>query len=48
MNPKLRTIVFLLFLTVETLIAAGCANTGRGLQKDYQRNEDKVEDAVKH
>ncbi|HTL68372.1 MAG TPA: hypothetical protein VL200_11975 [Lacunisphaera sp.] len=43
MKSHLRTCLLVLFLAVETLLAFGCANTGRGLQKDYQHNEDKIE-----
>jgi predicted small secreted protein len=48
MNSQLRTLLLVLLLGLETLIVTGCANTGRGIQKDYQRNEDKVENAIKH
>jgi predicted small secreted protein len=46
---KTQTLIRLLLLSLglQVLLAAGCANTGRGIQKDYQKAEDKVENAVK-
>jgi predicted small secreted protein len=40
--------MLLLFaLGLEALIVTGCVNTGKGIQKDYQKAEDKVEGALK-
>jgi len=48
MNSSIRTIVFLALLCLESLIVSGCANTAKGVSKDYHHAEDKVEDAIKH
>ena len=48
MNSTIRHLLLLVLMGLEALLITGCANTGRGMKADYQRNEDKVEDAVKH
>jgi predicted small secreted protein len=48
MNSTLRHLLLLVLLGLESLVITGCANTGRGMKADYQHNEDKVENAVKH
>ncbi len=47
MKLQPRHIVVLLALGIEALLACGCVNTAKGVQKDYQRAEDHVENAVK-
>jgi predicted small secreted protein len=46
MNFNPRTLILIVLVAVQSLIVAGCANTGRGLKRDTERNLDKVEDAV--
>jgi predicted small secreted protein len=48
MNSSYRRLLLLVILGLESLIITGCANTGRGLKADYQHNEDKVENEIKH
>lgn len=46
MKFNLRTLLLLILVSIQSLVVAGCANTGRGLKNDTKRNLDKVEDAV--
>jgi predicted small secreted protein len=46
MNFNSRTLLILVLIGLQSLIVAGCANTGRGIKADTKRNLDKVEDAV--
>jgi predicted small secreted protein len=43
MKTKHTFILVLLAFGFQMLVAAGCANTAKGVQKDYQKAEDKVE-----
>lgn len=43
MKPKFSRVVLVLLVGMHVALALGCANTGRGIQKDYQKAEDKVE-----
>jgi predicted small secreted protein len=46
LNP--RIILLLALLGLEALIVSGCANTGRGLKRDFNHNVDEVKDELKH
>jgi predicted small secreted protein len=46
MKLTTRTLLVLILIGVQSLVVAGCANTGRGIKADTKRNVDKVEDAV--
>ncbi len=39
--------VLLMVLGIGGVLATACQNTAKGVQKDYQKAEDKVENAVK-
>ncbi len=47
MKLKPRYLLLVLALAFEALSICGCVNTAKGVQKDYQRAEDHVENAVK-
>lgn len=46
MKTKLSYLTLLLTLLAQLWFASGCANTAKGVQKDYQHAEDKVENAT--
>jgi predicted small secreted protein len=46
MKTLIKALLVVLF-GVEALFATGCANTARGVSKDYHNAEDHVERAVK-
>jgi predicted small secreted protein len=43
-----RTLLLLILVGLQSLIVAGCANTGRGLKADAEHNADKVEAELRH
>lgn len=45
-NP--RTLLLLVLIGLQSLIVAGCANTGRGLRADAEHNADKVKAELDH
>lgn len=45
-NP--RTLLLLILIGLQSLIVAGCANTGRGLKADAEHNADKIENELDH
>jgi predicted small secreted protein len=47
MKTQIRILLLLLALGGQFFVATGCVNTAKGVQKDYQKAEDKVERAVK-
>lgn len=46
MKTKLSYLTLVLALAAQLWFASGCANTAKGVQKDYQHAEDKVENAT--
>ena len=40
---KTKFTIYTLLASLALAFASGCANTGKGMQKDYQKAEDKVE-----
>lgn len=46
LNP--RIVLLLTLIGLQSLIIAGCANTGRGLKADAKHNADKIEDELDH
>jgi len=40
-------LLLILVLGIQVLVAAGCANTAKGVSQDYHRAEDKVESITK-
>jgi predicted small secreted protein len=43
-----RTLLLLVLIGLQSLIIAGCANTGRGIKRDTERNIDKVKNELDH
>lgn len=46
LNP--RTLILLILVGLQSLIVAGCANTGRGLKADAKHNANKIENELDH
>ena len=44
---KTKTSLYLLLFIALGAFSAGCANTAKGVSKDYHKAEDQVEKAVK-
>jgi predicted small secreted protein len=44
---KTKTSLYLILLLAFGAFSAGCANTAKGVSKDYHKAEDNVEKAVK-
>jgi predicted small secreted protein len=42
MNFNPRTLLLLVLIALQSLIVAGCANTGRGIKADTHRNLEKL------
>jgi hypothetical protein len=47
MKTQIRTLLLLVGIAFEVLLATGCAHTLNGASKDYHNAEDHVENAVK-
>jgi predicted small secreted protein len=41
-----RTLTLLILIGLQSLIVAGCANTGRGIKADTERNVQKVKNEI--